>query len=277
MTQEPSRLAAGDAGRRYWMSEHSIVLAVIEIRYDSGRSSIDQEAALAVRDALRAAGYDFGQINKSVKGEITLAFRNGEAEASSTSEVQGWELVDATRHLNVTIAPDRLAVQTQRYTHYSETFKPLLAPLLESVAQVVEPGLRRRVGLRYVNRIADLEVREPGEWRGRVSDWLLGPVSAGPLAGRIRQAHQQLVLAPVSGLGAVVRHGPFEDPGQAGCSYLWDLDVYNEDTERFSADDLPALLRAANIFAAQTYESVLDPEYAKSRGLEHKDGTEDEA
>ncbi len=257
------------------MARHAIVLAVVEIRYEAPITAVDQSVALAVREALRKAEYDFPVINKAVQGELTVEVHNGQAKATTTEEHQGWELVDPDRQMSISLAPDRVAIQTQLYDHYSATFLPVLEALLPAVQARIGPELRHRVGLRYVNRYSEPAVRTPADWDGLISDWLLGPVANNPLAATIRQAHQQLVLAADDGLGAVVRHGPFDDPATGGCSYLWDLDVYNDSTETFAPAALLQLLRQANIFAAKTWKASVTSDYLKDLGIEDKSGEEE--
>lgn len=267
---EVGDLAAPVRDGRFWMASNAILLAVVEIRINAEQSSLEQDTALTIRDALRTAGYAFPGMSRAIKGELTVEFSNGAANAQTTEQVHGWDLNDPDRQVSVSIAPDRVALQAQSYTHYSETFLPLLTALLPAVEAGIRPGLRHRVGLRYVNRFSDPEVTEPEQWRGRIHDWLLGPTASGPLAGRIRQAQQQFQLQTEDGLAGVVRHGPFHDPAVGGCSYLWDLDVYQEATERFDPAELLTLLRSANVFAAKTYRSILTPAYLEQLGLEDK-------
>src|SRR4051794_16853913 len=105
---------------------------------------------------------------------------------------------------------------------------------LPALQERLAPALVHRVGLRYINRLTDVEATTPQAWRGRIAPSLLGVIADQDYDDMITASQQQLELALEPSVGALLRHGAFRDPGVRGAySYLLDVDVFSTSTNRF--------------------------------------------
>lgn len=265
------------SGERFVLARPTIEVAAAEIRLTSTMGATAEELALSLRDALRSTGLAFKVMNPAARQELAVSMSPVGGQAVQGTSVQGWVFNDETAQMQVTWLPDVLLVQSGFYTHFSETLKPVLEVALRWLDENAHVQLRTRAGLRYVNRLVDEEATAPQAWQGRVQDWLLGPVIAGPWAERVEQAHQQLQLRNADSTNTALRHGPFRDAAARNrFSYLLDLDVFDASTEPFTASSALDLLTRLNYTAATVFRETLTSEFLEQLGIAVKPAVEGE-
>lgn len=256
------------SGERFILARPTIEVAAAEIRLTSALGAIEEALALSLRDALRGTDLAFKVMTPAARQEVAVSMSPTGGQAVQGTSVQGWVFSDDAAQMQVTWLPDLLLVQSSSYTHFSETLRPVLEAALNWLDQDARVRLRTRAGLRYVNRLVDETSTTPQAWRGRVQDWLLGPVVDGPWVDRVEQAHQQLHLRNPDSTTTALRHGPFRDAAaRNNFSYLLDLDVYDASTEPFSASSALELLTRLNHTAATAFRGTLTPEFLEQLGM----------
>lgn len=256
------------SGERFILARPTIEVAAAEIRLTSGLALAEEVHALSLREALRGSGHSFKTMSAAARQEVALSMSPAGGQAVQGTSVQGWTFSDEPSQMQVTWLADVLLVQSSSYTHYSETLKPVLEAALHWLADNAGVQLRTRAGLRYVNRLVDESADTAQAWRGRVNDWLLGPVVAGPWAARIEHSHQQLHIRNEESTTTVLRHGPFRDAAaRNNFSYLLDLDVFDEGTEAFNVLDTLELLTRLNYTAATLFRGTLTAEFLEELGI----------
>ena len=256
------------SGERFILARPTIEVAAAEVRLMSSLGGGEEKLALALRDALRGTGRAFKGMNPAARQEVAVSMSPAGGQAVQGTSVHGWTFHDEPTHMQVTWLPDVLLVQSSAYTHFSETLKPVLEAALTWLEENAHVQLLTRAGLRYVNRLVDESASVPRAWQGRVNDWLLGPVIAGPWAEHVEQAHQQLDLLTADSTNVALRHGPFRDAAARNSfSYLLDLDVFDTSTEPFAAAGALELLTRLNYTAATIFRGTLTPEFLEQLGL----------
>lgn len=256
------------SSERFILARPTIEVAAAEIRLTSGLAGAEERHALSLREALRGSGHGFKVMSAAARQEVALSMSPAGGQAVQGTSVQGWTFNDETSQMQVTWLADVLLVQSGSYEHYGKTLRPVLEAALKWLEENASVQLRTRAGLRYVNRLVDESADAPQAWQGRVNDWLLGPVVAGPWAARIEQSHQQLQLRNEDSTTTVLRHGPFRDAAaRNGFSYLLDLDVFDEGTEAFTAVDTSELLTRLNHTAATLFRGALTSDFLEQLGI----------
>ena len=251
------------------LARPQIEVALAEIRFSPPGRDVTTADALAVRDAARHAGLDLEAVQPAVSHEVLLSVGPEGPQSSSVTQTQGWQMTDAERQMVVTLLPTAISVQTNRYLRWSVTLRPALDALLSGVEQTLHPELRVRVGLRYVNRFADVVAVTPEHWSGRIAPHLLGPLVAEPFAGRVIGSQQQLELSDGPGRGRTLRHGCFRDAAtRSAYSYLLDIDAFDTTSEPFTSADVIDIAQQLNRVAAATFRDALTSSYASELGLE---------
>lgn len=255
-------------GAPFVLASPQIEVALAEFRFSPLQREISAEDALAIRAALRSAGTDLETVQPAAAHELSLAMTPAGVQSSTVAEAHGWQISDTAHRTVVTILPASVSVQTSQYERWSRSLRPVLAALVVAVHDVLAPHLRTRVGLRYVNRLADPEARSAGHWTDRIDPRLLGPLSDRAFADRVTGSQQQLDLTDGTGRGQTLRHGCFRDAATRNAfSYLLDIDAYDTTTEPFGAGEVLGVTEELNRVAAATFRNALTTAYAAELGL----------
>jgi uncharacterized protein (TIGR04255 family) len=141
-----------------------------------------------------------------------------------------------------------------------------LAGLVQALAELQAPQILQRVGLRYVNRLTDPLATEPGAWRGRLTDALLGLTADETFMSRVTATQQQVQVALEPGIGCVLRHGAFLDATTSAYSYLLDIDVYNARASAFELNDIVHVAKRLNRTAFAVFARLVTAEYLSTLG-----------
>ena len=260
--------ATAGEGRRFTLQRPTIEIAVAELRFQGDIPDLDEHHALAFRAGLRDVGFEFSTMTPSIQQELTVSFDANGGQAVTGMAVRSWVLLDEALGVQLSLQPNALIVQAAKYDRWSMSLEPILKAALPIAANICKPGLRTRVGLRYVNRVPDPDVSSVAGWSGRIANALLGPLLDESFAATLLEAHQVLSLKNADGTRTVLRHGPFTDPSQiATFGYLLDIDVFDERTEAYTTDDTLAAFTRLNRLAADVFLRALDPDFALTCGL----------
>lgn len=264
MSDTSTPLAGLPGADRTLLDRPPLELAIAEVRLISPASSIDDEAGLRIRDSLTSKGWHFPTLNVARAQHVAFTMGSGGASQQVSDVASGWQMISGDGSTQVTVMPESLVVQTMAYHRWSVSLRPLLEAALEALAEALAPTLHQRIGLRYVNRFTDPDASSPASWSGRVSPELLG-AACHPLLGKhVRGAQEQVELSLEETSGALLRHGPFVDPGVANAtSYLLDIDVFDGQTARFDAATIVERAEALNRTAAVLFQAALTPGFLR--------------
>lgn len=264
MSETSAPLAGLPGADRTLLERPPLELAIAEVRLLSGLSTISDEVGLLLRDSLVAQGWQFPTLNVARAQHVAFTMTPEGASQQVSEGASGWQLISLDGATQVTVMPESLVVQTLAYERWSVSLRPLLEAALRALGEAISPSLYQRIGLRYVNRFTDPSASSPAAWSGRIRSELLGAACHGVLGPHVRGAQQQVELALEATSGALLRHGPFVDPGAANTtSYLLDIDVFDTQTARF---DVPAIMGRAvalNRTAATLFQEALTVDFLR--------------
>lgn len=238
-------------------------VAVIEIRYTAPAGEIAPEAAASIRDELVAStGVDYPSIQPALQQQMRIDF--GASGASQVAaESRGWQFVSADDSGHITIMPDVLIVQINRYERWRTSMKGPLTALLGSIEELVRPSLVHRIGLRYVDRFHNSGFDSAAAWRGRIDDTLLGPVLNRAFGDSVRGAQQQVEIRLDDHHGALLRHGPVRDDGGKCVQYLLDTDVFRHSSFKFDVREVVVSAERLNRTALSLFQASVTESYLK--------------
>lgn len=100
-----------------------------------------------------------------------------------------WKFTDLEGNWSVSLTQDFVTIETRAYAHF-EDFIKRLRWVLQALIDTVEPGLARRIGLRYINEIRSPELT----WTDIVRPELLGVLALESFRNSCDQAVQALSL-----------------------------------------------------------------------------------
>jgi uncharacterized protein (TIGR04255 family) len=154
----------------------------------------------------------------------------------------------------VTIRTYSIAIQTSRYTRFSE-FLDRLQYVFDKSLPLIDTNFFTRVGLRYINEIL-LEERNPVGW---INDDLIAPIVNG-IYGTIDRYVQE-VRGSMEGGRFTFRHGIAGLEQGKENTYMVDFDFFNENVQ---AEDVMPMVADFNREAFRFFQWAIGPK-AKER------------
>lgn len=242
------------------LSRSPLELVVCQIRFENTLRVSDPRVADAFHEALGGRAGDYPEINQQIGAELNLAMGPGAPAVTQGSQMAGWRITSKDGTWAIALMPDHVAVETSGYETWSGDFRERLAAVLSVTAEYVEPATERRLGLRYVDRLAGLEVEQPADWAKWIQEPLLGPLLHDQLGPGIRAARQHLLINVAEEIQCGLAHGFLVEPEENRPVYLLDYDLYREDPRPFDTD---AILEAAdelNSYALRLFHASVKPE-----------------
>jgi uncharacterized protein (TIGR04255 family) len=232
-------------------------LVVFQVRFENRLRVSEGAVALAFHSALGEGAYP--DID-SVEGQaFTVTVGPAQAPTAESKPLSGWRMATADGKWAVALMPDHVAVETRAYTTWEE-FEPRLAAAIDAAAEHVGPSLEQRVGLRFIDRITELDLRKATDWSGYIAPELLGVLGHEHLGPAVRAAHQQVLLEIEDGIRCGLRHGPIVDEERETVDYLLDYDLHRDGGRPFDADAIKTLAGTLNHIGLQLFQASVTPE-----------------
>ena len=240
-----------------------LALVACQLKFSEPKKEITAARVADFRNMLVAAKFAYPKVSELKIQSVTLNLAAGGPTAGESST--GWRLTSADGRWNATFTKDALTLETTRYRSWADEFAPRMHALIKAFATEFRPSVESRLGLRYVDLISGGNVRSVSDWRGILSDTLLGPSLDETIAPGILVANQQFTLAIDEEIRCVVRHGPFPDPARDNAfSYVLDTDVFRESFLPFRLEDVEAALEKLHDVALSLFTHFVSESYRQS-------------
>lgn len=249
-----------------------IEAAIAEVRFAAPGATVTPHHATALRNALQdATSAEFTIIEAASEGTMKIDFGPA-GPAIASDEVAGWRVATSDRRFTATLFPHSATWQVNAYERWSASMGPAIQAIVNLVADEIRPDLVQRIGLRYINRIQDLECTTPRSWVGRIDASLIGAVQNRSFGSKVASAQQQVELRLDGGHAALLRHGPVPSPSAHAIDYLLDLDVFAHASNEFDAEKIREICQRLNRTAASLFQASLDEDYLAQ--LPRKEGSQ---
>lgn len=245
------------------LAKAPLQLVVCQVRHDRTLAVSDATRILEVRDRLqKELGESYG-LEQQAEQEITVAVGPGlgPVPMQGSAEQRGWRLKTADGSWVVALLPDFFALECTGYTSWSDFFRRLRV-LAEAVSKFLGPSVELRLGLRYVDRIAEPTVQSPQEWRGYIDEHLLGPALHADFGGSLIATQQLLQLAADDGMQVLLRHGVQAD-NSGYWPYVLDTDCFRGDSRRLTAESVLEGAQQLHRLAVQVFQASVTPDLLK--------------
>jgi uncharacterized protein (TIGR04255 family) len=230
-------------------------LVVCQIRFERQVAIGDPKTATTFHQALGGTSGPFPEIGEVVSEEVNLPLTPGTPGAFRESRTSGWRF-SSGRTLAAVLMPDHVALETNAYTTW-EDFSELLAQVIDAVAEVVEPAIEQRIGLRYVDRIQELDLKSPAEWESYIRSEFLGPILHRELGPGVRAAHQQLLIELEDGISCGLRHGPVDNQNRETVDYVLDYDLFRQSGRPFDPEGIKETAALFNRLGLQLFQATI--------------------
>lgn len=235
----------------------SIVFVIAQIRFAENPAVSESAAGMALHEHLGGPAGRYSQINQARRSVVNVGPNGPIGEGQ---EALGWRMT-AGGWL-VGIFPGLATLQTTDDYEGWEDFSGRFTEVLEAVSRVVQPAIIERVGLRFTDRLTELEVDSANGWQAYISPEFLGPVLIAGLGPAVRSTEQRLVIDVGEGVTCNVQHAAL-DPAEEGCDYFIDCDFFWEGGRPFDAAAVDAQVatfkeQADRVFAAATTATLIE-------------------
>lgn len=228
-------------------------LVVCQIRFEKRLRAAEAGTALAFHSDLGGSDGAYPRLEEITGQELVVTGGPGVQPTAQATEVGGWRMTSEDGAWIVTLMPDHVALETTRYTTWAEDFELRLQSVIEPTEKHLAPEIEHRLGLRYVDRIRELELSSPQDWKEYVRPELLGPILHPILGPETVAASQQLALNIDDGVRATLRHGPITDDQTGTVDYVLDYDIYRQGGRAFDGGAVLKSAREFNRYALQLF------------------------
>jgi uncharacterized protein (TIGR04255 family) len=238
------------------LARSPLELVVCQLRFETQPQVADAQVALAVHQALGGADGPYPRLESSGQ-TVNFTVAPGAEPAVSQQGVAGWRYRSSDGTWIVSVTPDNVALETTRYTTW-EDFGQRMRELLDATDAHVGPGIEQRLGLRYIDRIFEVDAGSPADWEPYLIPELLGLALHQPLGIAVKTARQQLLLDLGGGYSCTVNHG-FVEGQNSRLNYLLDYDLFREGGRPFSVDDVSETLEVLHEDAGKLFQASITP------------------
>src|SRR3954453_15486492 len=114
-----------------------LAMVVCQVHYDTNLAVADATTARALHDALGGRTGSYPRVQ----------------QIQSPAAGGGWRFVADDERWAVAALPDRVSLETTSYENWDH-FRERLQAVLAAAAEQLEPAVEQRLGLRYINRLA---------------------------------------------------------------------------------------------------------------------------
>jgi len=234
-----------------------LALVVFQIRYDAQPRLGTLETGLQVHEVLGGKGGRLPTIEQVQAGNLSIQF-GPEASAGQSIQTVGWRMLSTNRKTAAAFHVDALTLETTDYGRWAGDFADLISDALRALAEAVGPVTEHRLGLRYVDRITDLDIATAADWSGWLNSWALGPAVIDGLSEATQATEMSSAFRIDDEAAARMRVAVFpETDAQVG---VVDIDVFREGSRAFDVSGILDVVNRFHVVAKQLFFAALRPE-----------------
>ncbi len=245
---------------KYQLARSPLALVVCQIQYEEILSVSDARFLLQFHQALGGRDGKYPLVDRLQEQQLSVGFGPAGPQSTASQLQTGAQVLSQDKRWTISVLPTSVAIQTTKYSTWSGEFRERLHEVLDIVGELVSPHTEQRLGLRYVDRIADPSFSTPQNWRGYIVDELLGPILHERLGPAITSSQQQINIDADEDIRCGLRHGFHADTARNGAlTYTLDFDVYREGVRAFDTSDIKAAVDTFNRLALQLFQQTVTP------------------
>lgn len=232
-------------------------LVVCQIRFNNKTAAEEPAVALSFHAQLGGEGGRYPKMEPIATQEFSITMGPGAAPATEAKSLTGWRLTSAENGWVISLTGEYVSIETSAYQTWDH-FRERLAELIDVTVAQLAPAIEQRIGLRYVDRIGELELSEPQDWAPYIAPELLGPILHPQIGPTVRVAQQALALELEDGIACGLRHGVNTEQGSV--DYLLDFDLSRQGGRAFEPEALLATADRLNEYGLQLFQAAITPE-----------------
>jgi uncharacterized protein (TIGR04255 family) len=251
----PLKLPEPDQSR---LPRSPLDLVVCQLRFEAQPQVGDAALALAVQTAL-GGETRYPRLEQVQAQAFNVVLGPGVAPAMGQAPAgTGWRLQSPDSRWSVSLMPNHVSLETTDYTVWDD-FRDRMLELVDAAADHIAPGIEQRLGLRYIDRISEVQARTPRDWEPYLVPELLGLIRHDTLGTAVTAARQQLLLDLGEGFSCTFTHGLLPEDGER-LNYLLDYDLSREGGRPFDPGGVRAALEVLHTDALKLFHASVTDE-----------------
>ena len=231
-----------------------LLVTIAQVRFDVR----DAVAEVGVGSALveRAAALGLPGMTQIHNQQVLIVPAASAEQAQPPRQPAGWQFAAKDASSVLTVLTDQMTLETKTYRGWG-AFAQSWAACLSVLADVAEPSLTTRLGLRYVNRITPAGVTKAAELKdaGLVEPSFLGPAVDSNLSEYVTAAEGRVALSFPDGTDALVQHGVVTENGSQ--AFILDIDCFRTNGASFQSERVLTESAELNERALQIFQTVV--------------------
>ena len=242
------------------LTNSPLKLVVCQIRFEETPAVTDAKIGLAFFNSLGGATGPYPQFSEFHGEQVDITVAPGSSISAQKTQLTGWRCVSEDQNWSVVLLPNGVSLETKAYTSWTDDFEARLRTILASLVEHVNPAVRMRLGLRYVDVLVRPGVKSPRDWQGWILDSFLGPALHPQLGPAVLAAQQQLEIDADNGMRCTLRHGTVLDGATGSPAYLLDWDIHDDAPVSFDQGGILGSLLDFNRLAVRLFQSAITPQ-----------------
>ena len=244
--------------------EHSpLKLVVCQVRFDHTLAVSDPRRAIQAQERL---GDRYPQVTEFKQQDVQVNLGPAGASAGTSDPQVGWQLNSDDERWTITLQTGFASLETSAYQDWKD-FSQRFASLLDVLADLYQPTLEQRLGLRYVDEIHRPEMSAAAEWSGLIDSAVLGLIVDPDVGPSVRATQQIVELEGPEHLRILLRHGCEPVASGQGMVYRLDHDCFRQRGRSFETATVLATLEELHGLALQVFQKAITPAlYAQLKG-----------
>jgi uncharacterized protein (TIGR04255 family) len=240
-----------------------LAVVVFQVRFEQNLSVGDGDTGLRIHERLGGRDGLYPRVEPLQMLGASVQMGPGLAPITSpTVPSRGVRMRNDDGTLVLSLMPEFISIETTSYGSWKNDFRDRISEVLNALNDNIQPRVEERLGLRYVNRIVEPEVSSPADFRGIISDGLLGPIVDDFWSPGVTGLQQQLEIDVYDDVQCVVRHGTLARSTGIGLDgYLLDLDLFRQQPRRFDVKNIIETSDRINEAATTLFQNSLAPGY----------------
>jgi uncharacterized protein (TIGR04255 family) len=233
-------------------------LVVCQIRFENKPEISTPSTGLAVHEALGASSGPYPRLDQLRGQAVNVELgAEGLAGVRQTESESGWRFQSADGLWIVALMPGHLSLESKQYAGWAD-FAERLHALIDMLEEHISPKIEQRIGLRYVDRITEVDARTPRDWAAYLQEPILGFAVHEVLGNHLANARQQMAFDLGDSYGCLLTHG-FLPRDDGRLDYLLDYDVFREGGRPFDAGAVRDAVEVLHSDASKLFQASISP------------------
>lgn len=253
----------GEPWPRVQLEAAPLVRVVAQARFTQILQVSNESFVAPFQEAIRDR---YPELGRELQQQVVVTEQGAQMGSPATI----WRFRDPDTTWQISLAPDFVALDTDRYTDRHDFFERLDS-LMQVAAETVKPSLVTRLGVRYVDRVPGTELmhRLPDFVRAEILGLETVDLGEGELVRELTEA--QFVIDEThlkARWGYLPPHTSHEPsiPASESPSWLLDLDAFVRDLGRFNVEALAQMTRELSDVVYRFFRWVVSDEFLREHG-----------